>query len=52
MSKRHVQKYFEIFKFYRLKNNKCLLLYLSDKCSGVSLWLGQILVSSHFENAG
>ena len=26
--------------------------YLSDKSSDVSLWLGQILVSSRFENAG
>jgi len=27
-------------------------LYLSDKSSDVLLWLGQILVSSRFENAG
>jgi len=26
--------------------------YLSDKSSDVSLWLGQILVPSRFENAG
>jgi len=26
--------------------------YLSDKSSDVLLWLGQILVSSRFENAG
>jgi len=52
MQKRRVQKYFETFKFYCLNNSKCLLLYLSDTSSGVSLWLGQILVSSHFENTG
>jgi len=33
-------------KFYCLNNNICLLLYLSDKSSDVSLWLGQILVST------
>ena len=49
---RHIQKSFETFKFFCFNNNKCLLLYLSDKSSGVSLWLGQILVSSRFENAG
>jgi len=38
--------------FYFLNDNECLLLYLSDKSSDVSLWLGQFLVSSRFENAG
>jgi len=52
MWKRHIQKSFDTFKFYRLNNNKCLLLYLSNKSSDVSLWLGQILVSSRLENAG
>jgi len=52
MQKRHIQKSFETFKFYHLNNNKCLLLYFSDKPSDVSIWLGQILVSSRFENAG
>jgi len=39
-------------KSFETYNNKRLLLYLSDKSSDVSLWLGQILVSSHFDNAG
>ena len=52
MQKRHIQKSFEIFKFYCLNNNKCLLFYLPDKPSDVSLWLGQILVFSRFENTG
>ena len=52
LCKKTHSKYFETLKFYRLNNNKCLLLYLSDMSSDVSLWLGQILVSSHIENAG
>jgi len=43
MQKRHIQKSFGTFKFYRLNNNKCLLLYLSDEFFDVSLWLGQFL---------